>query len=507
MVATSHRARFISNSLFNVAFRLLNQLIAIFILPLFVKNIGAELYGIWVLASVVLGYLGLLELGFSTGITRYVSKFHETREFKTLNNVINTGVFFYLCIGSVICCICLILNAQILGLFAIRAHDLTTARNLLAIAGIFAVVAWPMKIARSVFEGMLKFRALSILSGIQSMGSTIVMLVCVYQGLNIETIAIAYNASTFVFWIPLAVAMKRQLPEFTFGVSHVKLTILKEMLPFSLGVFISQAIYVLSIQLDNLIIGVCLSMGAVTAYVVAAKLFRLTASYLSMLSGVIWPTVFTADAAGDKKVIEEMLTRGSKYMTIIVSPVAYLGILVSTPFIRLWMGPEYVQYAIWSQVFMVVFLIGPGLGLAPNIAMALGKCRAVNTVSAIQVVLNLAVSISLVRVFGIGGPIIGTVASSVLLGGPLVFPYFCKIIGVGWRGPQFNVYKITGANVPVFLVLYWTAHWLRITNWPVLILFSAVALGAQYAVLYLLFFRQEEKGDLGVLLSMFGIRS
>lgn len=58
----SNRELFISNTVFNVSFKLVNQVIALFILPLFVKNLGAELYGIWVISGIVIGYFGMVDL-------------------------------------------------------------------------------------------------------------------------------------------------------------------------------------------------------------------------------------------------------------------------------------------------------------------------------------------------------------------------------------------------------------------------------------------------------------
>lgn len=97
----SNRELFISNTVFNVSFKLVNQLIALFILPLFVKNLGAELYGIWVISGIVVGYLGMVDMGFTQGVMKYIAEAYAKKDFLKFNKVINTASVLFLLMGSV----------------------------------------------------------------------------------------------------------------------------------------------------------------------------------------------------------------------------------------------------------------------------------------------------------------------------------------------------------------------------------------------------------------------
>ncbi|PKP62178.1 hypothetical protein CVT91_00230 [Candidatus Atribacteria bacterium HGW-Atribacteria-1] len=501
----SNSALFITNTLFNTGLKIISQIISFFILPLFIKNLGAELYGIWALTGIILGYMGILDMGFGSGITKYISEAYAEKNIERLKNVINTGVFLYFCIGFIILLVCIFFNSQILHVFSIKPGNIQVGKNLLVIAGFFAVIRWPMKIINSAFKGLLKFKALSMLSTIQSIGSTIVMLYCVYANWSIEKIAIIYNITNFVLWLPLYFFMKKYIHGFSLGIRSINLKIVKEIAPFSLGVFISQIISMLSLQVDVIIIGIFLSMSAITAYSVASKLFYVSWGYVGLLCGAIWPTIFTASALDNKPLIKKMLKKGSKYIAMIASSMGYLGIVVSPLFIELWMGQEYVQYAIWSQVFMLVLLTGPGLTLASDIVMASGKCREVNIVETFKLLINLAISISLIHILGMGGPILGTVISRALLA-IIVFPYFSKVIGIEWKVPFITVYKVVGSNLPAFLIFFLISKKIEAT-WLGLILLSTAMMITQYLTFYYFFFAMDEKRDLKMLLENFGIET
>jgi len=498
----SNRELFISNTVFNVSFKLVNQLIALFILPLFVKNLGVELYGIWVISGITLGYLGMVDMGFTQGVMKHIAEAYVKRDFLKFNKVINTaGVLFFL-IGSVILLIILFFHTQIVRLFSIEPENIETACRLLLITGIFAPVLWTIRITDTTFQGILRFKEYSILSGIQALGKTLTMLYLVFNGYNIISIAIITNIIYIVLWIPSLVVLVRVLPNLSLGRRFLTLDVIKEIAPFSMGVFYSQLVAMLALQADNLIIGIAVSMSAVTAYAVASKLFYVSLQYMGMLSGVLQPTSYQAFANDDKVLIDKILAKGTKYMTLLYTPIGYLGIIVSPLFIKTWMGVDYLQYAIWSQAFMSVFIVTSGFGMPVNLVFNSGRTRPPNVFKTVSIIVNLTIGILLVKKFGIGGPILGTLIAGLL--GPLTFPYFCKLMGADWKKHTILVLKIILANLPSSIFFYWVS--LKIdAGWLNLIVLSLIIMIVQFLTLYLAFFTSDEKKDIRIFFETLGV--
>lgn len=498
----SNRELFIKNTVFNTSFNIANQLIALFILPLFIKNIGAEIYGIWVISGITLGYLGLIDLGLTEGVMRYISGAFVKKDYQNLNKAINTTCVLLFLMGLIILFTILIFNNTIISLFAIGPVNLKTASQLLLIAGIFAPIVWTTKFTKTTFQGILRFKELSILSGIQSLGGTLTMLYLVYNGYNIVTIAIITNIVNVLLWIPSIFVLKSVLPELSYSKNFISIKVIKEIMPFGLGVFYAQLISLLAMQADNLIIGVAISMSAITAYVVASKLFYTTYAYMGMLSGVLQPTSYQAFANNDKTLIDKLMAQGTKYMTILYTPIGYLGIIISPLFIKTWIGGDYLQYAIWSQAFMAVFVLTSGFGLPVNLIFNSGKTRAPNVFKTVSIFLNLTIGILLVKKLGIGGPILGTLIAGLL--GPITFPYFCKLLGIEWKKHALLVFKIIIINLPSSVLFYWITSMLN-SGWLNLIFISFIIILVQFLTLYLAFFTFEEKQDIKVIFKMLNI--
>ena len=498
----SNRELFISNTVFNTIFKLINQIIALFILPLFIKNLGSELYGIWIISGIALGYLGMVDMGFTQGVMKHIAETYVKKEWLKFNQIFNSATVLFFLMGFFVLLMFFLFHNQIVGLFAIKAENFETAGQLLLVVAVFSPFAWSTRITDTTFQGILRFKEYSILSGIREFGKTLAMLYLVYNDFNIVNIAIVTNVVSLVLWVPSLVVLFRILPDLSFGKRFLNLDIIKEIIPFSMGVFYSQLIAMLALQADNLIIGIAISMSGVTAYVVASKLFYVSLQYMGMLSGVLQPTTYQAFANNDKILIDKILLKGTKYMTMIYTPIGYLGIIVSPLFIETWMGVEYLQYAIWSQMFMAVFIVTSGFGMPINLVFNSGRTKPPNVFKTLSIVVNLSISILLVKKFGIGGPILGTLIVGFL--SILFFPYFCKLIDADWKKLTVMVLKIVVINIPSSIFFYWVSLKIE-AGWLNLIGLSLGIIIVQAFTLYVSFFSIDEKKDVRFFFQTFGL--
>ena len=273
---------------------------------------------------------------------------------------------------------------------------------------------------------------------------------------------------------------------------------------FSLGMFYAGLLSVVALRMDHIIIGRMLSLSMIAPYVVAAKLFELCKRYTTAAITAMLPTVYNLQGEKDANRLQTLLNDGVRYRALLFTPMAYLGIVVSPAFIRTWMGPEYVQYAIWSRLFLVVFLLTPP-GMAKNMAKGLGHLKLCNGVTTAGTLTNLTISIALIPRFGIGGPMLGTIVMYIVFGEYVFSPFYCKISGLAWRKLYFDALKITTANLPVMVAGIWIERMLAIDGWIPLIAFSAITGTTLGVVLFFVFVRDREKRDIFTACQCLGI--
>src|SRR4051812_22980677 len=71
---------------------LVNAAVTLALTPYLLHSLGVGRYGIWILASSIVGYYGLLDVGIRAGVTQHLTRFIAIRDFRRASEVISTAV-------------------------------------------------------------------------------------------------------------------------------------------------------------------------------------------------------------------------------------------------------------------------------------------------------------------------------------------------------------------------------------------------------------------------------
>ncbi len=235
----------------------------------------------------------------------------------------------------------------------------------------------------------------------------------------------------------------------------------------------------------------------------ASRLYAFLVQGTQVACATVIPAVYNLTAADDKDRLSRLVYQAVKYRAMMNVSVAYLCIAIAPSFIRVWMGPAYDECGRWAQIFLIQHLLVP-LGVMPNVLKGMGRVGVVNACTTVRVCIGLTLGIALVPRYGIGGPILGTVIASFILGDLVFFPYFCRVAGLEWRRTFFLYLRILLVNlilaVPAFAILQ--IH--PLTTWSALGGMSAVLLLLAAGLNYLAFFERQEKEDLRLVAETLG---
>jgi O-antigen/teichoic acid export membrane protein len=464
--------------------------INLLVLPLFIKNLGAELYGIWVLSGVVLGYLNVFDFGFTQGLQKYVAEARVKSDHNELSEVVVTGTGLLFCIGLLIGGICFFGAAPIVGFFNIQPENQLIAKQLLQISALFCVVMWPLRIVDVVLNAGMRIKELSFLNAFKTGIQSVVMLGMVYVAADIVLIKWVTTILLAVCGTSGILLIKRYVPEINWNPALFRIYQLRRMHKFSLGMFYIAVLGLLSTQIDSLIIGKMIGMAAIAAYAVTSKLFQLIQRFTGMLLVALLPTVYNLNANVDSKRIKLLVDKGCRYRALFSIPLSCVAALFAPDFIRLWVGQKYMQYVQWAQLLCLVPVF-TSLGIGSTVARGMGYIKSVNIVLSGQILLNFGLSFLLVQKYDIGGPILGTVIAVFLIGDFSIFPYFCRLMGIPWRHTFFSVVQMGFVSGILFLLFSEVKSFFMINTWLSLSIVSAVFFIGHIAILSLVFFRKE----------------
>ena len=186
---------------------------------------------------------------------------------------------------------------------------------------------------------------------------------------------------------------------------------------------------------DNLIISGFIGVGTVGRYANYCMITQAISNILTILANTIQPTVgdyFTEKNRQRNYEILRQLTFGFFCIASVVS-VGLFSLI--TPFVRdIWLGPSY-ELGWGITVFCIVVLLVRIMGLPLSLVMGVtGLFEKEKNVGASSALLNLIVSLALVKPYGMAGVLLGTLLSyllQILYRYIIYFPGFPRDAGRG----------------------------------------------------------------------------
>lgn len=403
------------NAMSNWAALGVSLVVGFLLTPFIIAHVGKGGYGIWTLVGSVIGYYGLLDLGISSAVGRYVA-YHAGREdHRSLNETLSTAIVLFCGMGFLVLTFSLVLAGPLVRFFNVPVAEAAEVRYLIWLLGLGVALEFPGKIYRAAVRAHEHFVASNcvvIVVTLLRAGATVYVLV---KGWGLVGIAAAYVA-TDLLGIACHIGLCRRLtPHVRIRLSHARKRIAGTLMAFGGTTMVIIIADVIRFNLDSIVLGKFLDMEAVAVYGIAAMLIRYLMRAITTGMGVIGPRFSRLVGEGDHQALRDLLLR-SMWISAILSTVGCLALVVfGKALIVLWVGPQFSQAALVLVILATPFAFG--LSQSPTIGAlyALNKHRFFAVIAVAEAVLNLGLSLLLVQYYGIIGVALGTAIPMLLV--------------------------------------------------------------------------------------------
>ena len=83
------------NTLANYSLKAIQLLLNLLAIPILVNSLGEEGFGIILFAGMAVGYFNFLELGISSGVTKFIAQYSALNDSEKLQKILNTSLNFF----------------------------------------------------------------------------------------------------------------------------------------------------------------------------------------------------------------------------------------------------------------------------------------------------------------------------------------------------------------------------------------------------------------------------
>lgn len=325
------------NIIANYLGRSWTALLSLVFVPLYIKFLGVEAYGLIGIYLSLLGLLAVMDLGLSTTLNRILAQ-HTTAEASQLRHVVRTFEIAYWSVGIAIGAV-IFMIAPWLATHWIHLKNLSleTVVNTIRLMGGVIVFQWPVSLYSG---GLMGLQRQALLNVIRSMTATIqgggsVLLLWLISP-TIECFFVWQLLASLFQVILLGKYLKKSLP-LPLHKPKFELKWLLHNWRFSVGTFGITFLGSILTQMDKLILSKYLTLTAFGYYTLAGTVSNALASLSMPIFSAAFPRLTQLHAEGAQSRLAEFYHKMSQLMAIFMVPIGVTLAFFSTSILSLWL--------------------------------------------------------------------------------------------------------------------------------------------------------------------------
>lgn len=421
-----HGRRVFRNTLITGVVGVLSLLLNFFVVAFAIRKLGADSYGVWVLAlsfSVSAGYLSISDLGLQAGVVRFVADADGRGQRERIGEVLSSALAVLS--GAAVVAIVALLGLAIGAdhLFHVPASLQTTLRLLFVLLAGEALFGLPGLAFIGLLEGLQRYGWIKAVAFTRQVVYAVVVVVVLGTGHGVVAFGVTTVASSALAAVGYAVVGRVLCPELHISARLVRAGALRPLARFSLWVFIGRINSVIWTQMDKVILAGFVGTTVLTGYDVAARIQSAAGYPLSFTSSAVVPATANLSALESTIRLQALLVRGTRYTLALSLPVTIAAMILARPVIIGWVGMAYVGFTGPAQLFLSYQLVVCFAAIASTMLFGMGRVRAIAGFVTVAVIINLVISVALAPRLGIYGVIIGT-----LVGYGLTTPLYILLV-------------------------------------------------------------------------------
>ncbi len=361
------------NALFNLSGHIAPFLVALFTIPILIRTLGTERFGILTLVWMAVGYFSLFDLGIGRATTRFVAENIARRETELLSRLVWTSLSMLFCFGLTgAVTLGLLNNLLMTHFFTVPAylHDETT-RAFYLVAASLPLLLGTVGL-RGVLEAQQRFgliNAIKIPVSVAFLVAPLVMLICSNSLYPITAALlgirlIEFIAYSFYCFQSIPGLKKLQWPEFDY---------VQKMLGFGGWLTVTNIVGPLMTYMDRFIISGIVTMTAVAYYATPYDFVARLAVIPGSLLGVMFPAL-TASFVSNTNRFCFLYDKTVKYIICVMTPIVLVLTLTAHPFLNAWLGKEFAEQSTLVFQLLAIGTLVNSIGQAPYSAIqAMGR--------------------------------------------------------------------------------------------------------------------------------------
>jgi O-antigen/teichoic acid export membrane protein len=378
-------------------------------IPMVVRALGNERFGILALVWVVFGYFGLFDLGLGRTTTRSVADALGRNETWGIPVAVSTTIGLQTALGLAAAGLSHLL-APLLARHILNIPDAFVGETIRTLR----LVGWslPVMFVSSSFRGVLEAaQRFDLVNAVKVPLNVLFYLLPLlgvalgYELPGIVVLLVLSRIAALVVWAAMALRVLpvlRAKPVF-------RRELVRPIFSFSGWLGLSGILFAVVTSIDRLIIGALITVEAVAFYSAPYEAINRIGVIPGSLGMVLFPAFSYLDAGRRPGEAESLFARSTKLLLLTTGPVFILLMFFAGDFLRLWLGPDYAASSrLVVQLLSAGFLVNTVFAVPNNYLLGIGRADIAPKYQAVELVVYSTLAWVGAKLWGIKGVALAT---------------------------------------------------------------------------------------------------
>lgn len=331
------------------------SLTALIAVPITVRGLGSDGYGLLALVTAVTGYLGLMEMGLGTAIVRYLSYYRALNQGRPMIGLMRFAVEWFGGAG-VVGGVALFVGAHwiVFSLLKIPADMSATAITVVRITAFGFLAGMLVSVGTAVPQSFLRYdiaAAINIVFGVAGSAGPAILVLLGFKLVAVVAFGVLTDVIAVGVYVWVGVVLFRPVDKRA-GPSW--LSVRRAVLKFAAVTALTRIHTAIASQTSRIVVGAATGVAAAAYYQVPYMLASRVNSMLSTVAQVVFPTASGMKARNDEEGVKTLYLRTSRLFFVINGSVTMAMCALAYPLLQFWVSPK---YATEGAVALVLFSI------------------------------------------------------------------------------------------------------------------------------------------------------
>jgi O-antigen/teichoic acid export membrane protein len=419
MTTRGEKLLVLKNAVANLVRGSASAVVALLLPPFLTRSMSADAFGAWSLVLQLSAYVGYLDFGIQTAISRFVAHSTERQDAEHRDRMVSTALACLAASGALA-----LFGLSLLAVFLPRLFPhlpgslIFDVRMALVLVGGSLSVGLPSSVFAGIFVGLQRNEVpAAIIGGSRLLSAALVVLV-VHNGGGIALMAMVVAAVNLGSYLVQYISYRRVaaglVPRMDMALKHVSKAAALELFDYCFSLTVWGLGLLLVTGLDLTIVGMY-RFNEVGYYAVAATVVTFLAGLFGAIFGAMGSTAAVVHARGDRAGLGRLVIVATRLGMILLLVTGLPLILFAHGLLRLWVGPLYASHAtILLQVLVAANVVR--ICATPYVLAMIGsgEQRRVILIPLLEGCVNLVCSVIFARYIGAVGVALGTLIGAII---------------------------------------------------------------------------------------------